>query len=91
TEPSSAASTGGSSQTPLAAARDCLARGDQTCAVRALEGRARVEDEWRMLIETYRAMGNTPRALDAMQRYIQRFPTGSRTPQYRQILLQHGR
>ncbi|AKF08230.1 FHA domain-containing protein [Sandaracinus amylolyticus] len=80
-----------SGQTPLAAARACLARGDNQCAVRALEGRSRTTDEYRLLVETYRAMGNTGRMLDTMERYIQRFPSDPRTQQYRQILLQHGR
>jgi hypothetical protein len=83
--------SGGSSQTPMAAARECLGRADNLCVIRALEGRARGEDEWRLLIETYRAMGRQSEMLNSMERYIQRFPSGPRTPQYRQILLQHGR
>lgn len=90
-ESSQAVSSAGASQTPLDVARECLARADNACVVRALEGRARNEPEWRLLIETYRAMSNTPRMLDSMERYIQRFPTGPRTSQYRQVLLQHGR
>lgn len=82
-------SSGGLS--PMAQARQCLARADNRCVIQALEGRARAEDEWRLLIETYRAMGNTPQMLNAMERYVQRFPSGPRTPQYRQILAQHGR
>ncbi len=90
-ESSTATVSTASSQTPLDLARECLARADNACVVRALEGRARNEPEWRLLIETYRAMSNTPRMLDSMERYIQRFPSGPRTSQYRQILLQHGR
>jgi pSer/pThr/pTyr-binding forkhead associated (FHA) protein len=88
---STAAQSAASSQTPLDVARECLARADNACVVRALEGRARNEPEWRLLIETYRAMSNTPRMLDSMERYIQRFPSGPRTSQYRQVLMQHGR
>lgn len=91
TPPSTISSAPEPGQTPLAAARACLARGDNQCAVRALDGRARTTDEYRLLVETYRAMGNTGRMLDTMERYIQRFPSDSRAQQYRQILAQHGR
>ena len=59
--------------------------------MRALDGRARTTDEYALLIATYRAMGNTGRMLDTMERYIQRFPSDSRAQQYRQVLAQHGR
>jgi pSer/pThr/pTyr-binding forkhead associated (FHA) protein len=78
-------------ETPLAAAQACLARGDNPCVIRALEGRARTAQEYRLLLETYRAMGNTPRMLDTMERFVQRFASDVRTPAYRQVLLQHGR
>lgn len=85
------AAGGGDGGSPLAAAQACLARGDNPCVIRALEGRARTPQEMRLLIETYRAMGNSPRMLDTMGRFVQRYPSDPRAGQYRQILAQQGR
>lgn len=86
-----APATDASGQSPLQQAQTCLARGDNPCVIRALEGRARTAQEFRLLIETYRAIGNTPRMLDSMERFIQRFPTDPRAGAYRQTLASHGR
>jgi hypothetical protein len=73
-------------QAPLAQALDCLARGDNRCVIRALEDKASSAREMELLIETYRAVGSTPRAERQMQRYLQRYPTGQRADEYRQVL-----
>lgn len=73
-------------QPPLAQALDCLARGDNRCVIRALEDKASSAREMELLIETYRAVGSTPRAERQMQRYLQRYPSGQRADEYRQVL-----
>jgi hypothetical protein len=73
-------------QAPLAQALDCLARGDNRCVIRALEDKASSAREMELLIETYRAVGSTPRAERQMQRYLQRYPSGQRADEYRQVL-----
>ncbi|MBX3269170.1 MAG: protein kinase [Sandaracinaceae bacterium] len=77
--------------TPLNTARECMARNDRACAIRALEGRARSAEELSMLVELYRASGQTPRALDTAQRYVQRHPRGRNAAEYRAFLQQYGR
>lgn len=77
---------GDSGASPMAAAQACLVRNDNPCVIRALEGRARTPQEMRLLIETYRAVGNTPRMHDTMRRFVERFPSDPRAGQYRQIL-----
>jgi Tfp pilus assembly protein PilF len=65
----------------------CLARGDNACVIRALQGKAQSAQELGLLIETYRAMGNTAQAQKNMTLYVQRFPTARRAETYR-IMLQ---
>ena len=78
-------------KSPAELARSCLARGDQRCAVRALEGRASNAQELALLIETYRALGDSSRAVRNMQRFVKRYPNARQAPQYRQFLAKHGR
>ena len=70
----------------MEAASACLARGDNPCVIRALNGRAQTAQELGLLIETYRAMGETPQAYRNMQTYVQRYPTARRAEAYRQML-----
>lgn len=70
----------------LEIASTCLARADDACVVRALEGRAESAMEWRLLIETYRHLNDESRARAAMQEYIKRFPNAGRAHAYRRTL-----
>jgi pSer/pThr/pTyr-binding forkhead associated (FHA) protein len=81
--PKPAASDGKSAMETASA---CLARGDNPCVIRALNGRAQTAQELGLLIETYRAMGETPQAYRNMTLYVQRFPTARRAEAYRQML-----
>ena len=74
---------------PAKAARTCLARGDQRCVVRVLEGRASNAQELALLIETYRALGETKKAVKHMETFVTRFATARQTPQYRQFIAKH--
>jgi pSer/pThr/pTyr-binding forkhead associated (FHA) protein len=68
----------------------CLARGDNACVVRTLNGRAQSAQELGLLIETYRAMGDTGQAYRHMATYVQRFPAARRAEAYRQMLERQG-
>jgi len=75
-----------SDKPPIEVASACLARGDNACVVRALQGKAQSAQELGLLIETYRAMGNTAQAHKHMALYVQRFPTARRAETYRIML-----
>jgi pSer/pThr/pTyr-binding forkhead associated (FHA) protein len=90
--PSTAPSASGpeaEGESPAKVARNCLARGDQRCAVRALEGRAENSQELALLIETYRALGETKKAVRHMESFISKYPTARQAPQYRQFIAKH--
>ena len=70
-------------------ARQCTMSGDNGCVIRLLEGRARTPNSMAMLIEAYRARGQTNAALNHMRTFVQRFPSHSRAAAYRQILARH--
>lgn len=70
-------------------ARQCTMSGDNGCVIRLLEGRARTPNSMAMLIEAYRARGQTNAALNHMRTFVQRFPSHSRAASYRQILARH--
>ncbi len=71
----------------FAEARACVARGDNQCVVRALEGgRARSPAALALLIETYRAMDDFSAARQHMRTFVKRYPDNPRTPKYRQML-----
>lgn len=74
---------------PAKVAKACLARGDQRCVVRVLEGRAASAQELALLIETYRALGETKKAVKHMETFVTRFATARQTPQYRQFIAKH--
>jgi pSer/pThr/pTyr-binding forkhead associated (FHA) protein len=74
---------------PAKVARGCLARGDQRCVVKALEGKADSAQELALLIETYRALGETKKAVKHMETFVARFATARQTPQYRQFIAKH--
>jgi hypothetical protein len=76
----------GDGKSAMDTASACLARGDNPCVIRALNGRAQTAQELGLLIETYRAMGETPQAYRNMTIYVQRFPTARRAEAYRQML-----
>lgn len=71
---------------PIDIATACLARGDDHCVVRALEGKAKSAMELGLLIETYRALEETELARPAMEQYVQRFPDAQRAHAYRRML-----
>lgn len=64
----------------------CLARGDNECVIRALEGNAGSERELGLLIETYRAIGDAKSAQKNMATYLRRFPSARRADTYRRML-----
>ncbi|HEY6882173.1 MAG TPA: FHA domain-containing protein, partial [Polyangiales bacterium] len=74
---------------PAKTARNCLARGDQRCVVRALEGKAENAQELALLIETYRALGETKKAVKHMETFVARYASARQTPQYRQFIAKH--
>ncbi|MDB4975685.1 MAG: hypothetical protein JWN48_4026, partial [Myxococcaceae bacterium] len=74
---------------PAKVARNCLARGDQRCVVKALEGRAESAQELALLIETYRALGETKKAVKHMETFVAKYGTARQTPQYRQFIAKH--
>lgn len=84
--PSTASAPRASEKAPIDIASACLARGDNACVVRALQGKAQSAQELGLLIETYRAMGNTAQAYKNMALYVQRFPTARRAETYRIML-----
>jgi hypothetical protein len=73
-------------ETPMETASACLSRGDNACVVRALNGKAKTAQELGLLIETYRAMGNSDAAYKNMAVYVRRFPTARRTSAYEKML-----
>jgi len=46
----------------MEAASACLARGDNQCVIRVLNGHAQTAQELGLLIETYRAIGDSAQA-----------------------------
>lgn len=85
----SEAETAAEGESPAKIARNCLARGDQRCAVRALEGRTENAQELALLIETYRALGETKKAVKHMETFVQRYPSARQAPQYRLFIAKH--
>jgi pSer/pThr/pTyr-binding forkhead associated (FHA) protein len=83
-----AASSGPSSSeaSAMELASACLARGDNECVIRALEGNAGSERELGLLIETYRAIGDSKAAQKNMSTYLKRFPSARRAETYRRML-----
>ena len=79
----------GEDEDPAKLVRSCLARGDQRCVVRALEGRTQNAQELALLIETYRALGETKKALKHMETFVTRYATARQAPQYRQFIDKH--
>ncbi len=73
-----------------AQARECTRHGDNACVIRLLEGRAHTDGGLAMLIEAYRARGQTQQALRHMQEFVRRFPGSSRARSYQQIIASHG-
>ncbi|MDD9935825.1 MAG: hypothetical protein OXT09_19595 [Myxococcales bacterium] len=71
---------------PFERATECLKRGDSACAVEALEGNVRTAKEWELLIESYRANGQSARAERRMRAYLVQFPNGRRAAVYRRML-----
>lgn len=71
---------------PLAEANACLIAGDNQCAIRALEGKARTPAELGLLIESYRAVGQQELAYRNMETYIKKYPAARRSAIYRTIL-----
>lgn len=89
--------TGGGTQTPAGGggptvspedrARECSMRGDNQCVISALEGgRARTPTALSMLIEAYRARGQSQRAMGHMRTFVQRYRSHPRAQHYQQIL-----
>ncbi len=74
---------------PAKVARNCLARGDQRCVVRALEGRTENAQDLALLIETYRALGETKKAVRHMENFVARYPTARQAAQYRQFIAKY--
>jgi pSer/pThr/pTyr-binding forkhead associated (FHA) protein len=82
--PTSAPSASEAGAMELASA--CLARGDNECVIRALEGNANSERELGLLIETYRAIGDAKSAQKMVNVYLKRYPTARRAQVYRDML-----
>lgn len=66
-----------------ARARECTMQGDNACVIRLLEaGRARTPGALSMLIEAYRARGQTNMELRHMREFLRRYPAHLRAPWY---------
>ncbi len=59
------------------------------CVIHHLEGHAQSAHDLALLIESYRAAGNMPKALEHMAEFVQRYPTTQRAELYRQVLERH--
>jgi len=70
----------------LSTANACLIAGDNLCAIRALEGKAKTPTELGLLIESYRAVGEQELAYKNMDTYVRKYPTARRSAIYRTIL-----
>lgn len=62
-----------------------MLQGNNNGVIALLQG-ARSQQELELLIATYQNVGNTPAKLNAMQRYIDRYPTTPRARTYQQVL-----
>jgi ABC transport system ATP-binding/permease protein len=76
-------------ESPSKTARSCLAKGDQRCVIRALEGHTDSEQDLALLIETYRALGETKKAVRHMDSFVSRYPDAKQAPQYRQLIAKY--
>jgi hypothetical protein len=72
--------------TPMQNAAACLSTGDNACVVKALEGKAKSAQELELLIETYKAMGDSGKAEKWMKTYVDKYPTERRANTYRRVL-----
>jgi pSer/pThr/pTyr-binding forkhead associated (FHA) protein len=79
-----------SGDVPFEVAKTCLSRGDQWCAIRALEGKTRSARELALLVESYRSVGDTPRMVRSMSDFVVRFPNAPQASAYREFLARHG-
>lgn len=70
----------------ILAARDCLLRGDQWCAIHALEGHTANSADLSLLIETYRAAGDIEAAERNMRELVKRYPTSRAASRYSKYL-----
>jgi len=87
TTPPDTSGGGGSTVSPEDRARECSMRGDNQCVISALEGgRARTPTALSMLIEAYRARGQSQRAMAHMRTFVQRYRSHPRAQHYQQIL-----
>jgi len=86
TTPTPASGPSSSEASAMELASACLARGDNECVIRALEGNAGSERELGLLIETYRAIGDAKSAQKNMATYLKRFPSARRAETYRRML-----
>jgi hypothetical protein len=68
--------------TPLETALECVGRGDNECVIATLEGKTKSARELELLIETYRATGQSEAASRNMRGYIERFPGERRAITY---------
>ncbi|MBX3273587.1 MAG: FHA domain-containing protein [Sandaracinaceae bacterium] len=87
--------TGQTTATPAEDQRDyeaealaCTRAGDNQCVIRLLSptGRTRTPRGLALLIEAYRAQGQTRQAVSAMELFVRRYPNDPRAGGYRQIL-----
>jgi hypothetical protein len=72
--------------TPMQAAAACLSTGDNACVVKALDGKAKSAQELELLIETYKAIGDSGKAEKWMKTYVDRYPAERRANTYRRVL-----
>ena len=75
------------SQSALEAhARECTMSRDNPCVIRLLEGRTRNANQLGMLIEAYRARGQTDDARRHMAMFVRDYPAHPRARTYQQVL-----
>ena len=86
TRSGSAAQARSEPKSPMDQALECLAKGDDACIVRVLEGKAHSAQELGLLCETYVALGDHTHARAAMREYVSHFPNAPRSAHYRNAL-----
>jgi pSer/pThr/pTyr-binding forkhead associated (FHA) protein len=71
-------------------ARQMVLANDNAGCVEVLRNAPQTQRNLELLITCYKGAGRMADALDAMQSYVTRYPTGRKTEEYRQVLAERG-
>jgi len=67
-------------------ATQCISKGDNACVIETLKDKTSTEAELGLLVETYRAVGDTKNATKYMKRFIRKYPKSDRAKIYQKIV-----